>query len=409
MSAKKKNIKRSTAAKNTTVAQTAKKPLTRAEMVYAQRRTKEENNAKLVTPDVKRPAGNTATSKMSRADMVYAQRKNKATGNAAPKQTPTAAKSGVKAKKTPVQKKKNVAPVKRKATKTINKTNQIDRALKAQTPKSRQGQRQVKHINGSVKKLEVKRRSNNSKQSFRIKKKKSKINKALVYRFVIFLVMFALFFGVFAIFFSVNLNSGKIFKGEAYTLQLGQTPATDERGYYIDENAVEPVYEEIPASCATRNGINYIPVGALNTLCDLTVTGTASDLRYITTAAQPQSISFYADSDEAYVNGVLVRLEGEAFIAGGVMYAPLNFFTEYCQGLIFELDEAEHKITVSRQLIGIDPETKEEVYADVSFKAAVMPEYIPLEESEELGSIIDTNEDDEGYDEYDEDYNEYDD
>ena len=251
-----------------------------------------------------------------------------------------------------------------KAQKTVSRE-EINRKISTQTPSQRHKVKSSKKVGGSIKNLEIKRRVKSSKQSFHVKRKKNGIGKLLLARLALFFVIFAIMFSLVAGVFFMRLNADGAEEGKAYTLQLGEDLPEDTTEITAEED--KPVYVDIPKDCAKRYGNLYIPVSALADMCELTVTGTVDDLRYIPRGSVEQSVRFEVGTDIAYVNGVKIRMISPSFLSEGKLYIPLDFMLKYSKGLIINTDEVNRKITISRYVEGYDAETDSDVYAELNF------------------------------------------
>lgn len=248
---------------------------------------------------------------------------------------------------------------------------QINAKLRTQTPANRQNVRTVKKISGSQKNLEIKRRQSTKKQKFYVKKKNKGMRRLFIIGFIIFALVFSLLFGTIAGFVALRLHAGRAPRSEAYYLQIGEKPEDDFSNV-----------TELSKDVTTRNGKLYIPVMSLFDLCSLTVAGTNDDLRYTVRTSEGQSMRFIVDTNIAYVNDVAVRMDSPSFINNGKLHIPIDFLSEYSEGLVIDIDEDENYITIFRTVVGKD-EKREDIYADFRFRLGKpVPLFVTAEDSD---------------------------
>ncbi|MBR6515125.1 MAG: copper amine oxidase N-terminal domain-containing protein [Clostridia bacterium] len=323
-----------------------KRELTRAEKVAASREAAARRNAALVSsPAPKAPPTAKPGTKKPAPKRVAAKRPQKA-----------------QAKLTP---RKAVVSRETKKEHQANARREINRKMSTQTRAHRHEEKTQKKVSGSVKNLEIKRRSSEGNHSFRVKRKQTAFGKLLLVRLVLFLVVFTIMFSLTAGLFAMSLKPGKGFKGKSYTLQLGADIPKDAEK--LASNVVDPTYLEIPSSCATRYGELYIPISALSDMCSLSVTGSTEELRYLPRESDDQSVKFVVGSDIAYVNGSKVRMISPSFLYESRLYIPLDFMQKYSMGLDISIDEGNRKITVHKIQEGYDAQTDENIYSTLEF------------------------------------------
>lgn len=366
----KKNINKPVSAPVNQVNQ-APRELTRAQKTAAARDAAAKRNAARVAP-VQRTAP-----AASRAQMTAKAREDAAKRNAArvsaPSQTKLSSSAGVK----PAARRTLASRAQVKQEQRMTSRQAINRKINTQTPAYRQDARTKKKVSGSVKNIEIKTHKKSVNHSFRVKKKKQRTSKLLLSRLTLFFVIFILMFSCVAGLFSMTLKAGKGASGKEYTLQLGADIPEDAE---VKGDVDKPEYVEIPKNCATRYGNLYIPVSALTDMCELTVTGTLSDLRYLPRESEGHSMRFIVDSDIAYVNGAKVRMISPSFIYGGKLYIPLDFMQKYSKGLSIEADDGNRKITVSKILEGYDAATDTNLYSTLTFNLSAISPLTSIEE-----------------------------
>lgn len=231
----------------------------------------------------------------------------------------------------------------------------LNARIRTQTPSNRQAVRDQKKIKGGIKNLEIKSRTKASKQQFHIKKKSNPYTGVIILGLIIFFMIFAVLFGIVAAIVAIDLHISSGEDPVAYSIQLGDELEKDYSNLF-----------RMNEEDSMRNGILYIPVSILSEMCDLTVTGVTDDLRYLVRDSADQTIRFMVGTDLAYVNECKVRMSGESFISEGKLYVPLDFFTEYSEGLSIDINDEDKMITVCRTVKGKD-EYRRDIYNDFRF------------------------------------------
>ena len=376
----KTNVKPKTAPKRGAPAPKAK-PLTRSQMVWAAREAAAKRNAQRITSA---PSARPSAEAASRSDRVRAAREAAAKRNAdvARKRQADGLRSNVNgsaAQGADNSKRRTVnARASIKKARQAEARREINRKTNLQTPKNRKEARKDKKVSGSVKNIEIRPHTRDVNHSFRVKKKRQALGKLLLARLVLFFIIFAIMFSLVAGVFALSLRSGRAAGSKEYTLQLGLDIPEDSEEEVAEED--KPVYVEIPKSCAVRYGNLYIPVSALSDMCELTVTGTVSDLRYLPRQSEGHSMRFIVGSDIAYVNGAKVRMISPSFIYSGKLYVPLDFLQKYSKGLSIETDEGNRKITVSKILEGYDASNDRDIYSTLTFNLSATSPLTAIEE-----------------------------
>ncbi|MBR4882131.1 MAG: hypothetical protein IKU19_09355, partial [Clostridia bacterium] len=341
----------------------------RAQKTWAAREDAARRNAQMATrPPVTQQRDDGKSRLQKTLEAREASRKfNSASYQSAQKQgaAPKANSKGAAARR-PASGKVNT----KKANQAESRQN-IKRKTDPQTPKSRKEVRNRKKVSGSAKNIEIKLHNQSSRTSFRVKKRKNKaIGKLLMARLLLFFVVFAIMFSLVAGVFMLSLHSGGKNTGSEYTLQLGaDLPEGVDKSKIPEEE--KPKYLTVPKSCSRRYGNLYMPVSALTDFCQLTVTGTPEDLRYLPRESEGQSVRFLVDSDIAYVNGAKVRMISPSFIHEGKLYVPLDFIQKYSTGLVIEQDESAGKITVTKMIEGYDAVTDSDIQSALTFNLSV--------------------------------------
>ncbi len=350
--------------------------LTRAEKTANAREAAAKRNAALLSQRKAAPAEASRSKKTAQAREAAAKR------NAAMVSPPSQNRAqSVSISPTPIARRNQTTKGQLKKEQQANSRQAINRKVNTQTHAHRNEAKSSKRVSGSVKNIEIKRRSRSDNHSFRVKRAKKRIGKLLLARLTLFFLIFVIMFSLVAAVFTVRLKSGRAYEGKVYTLQLGQELPEDSDVEVAEED--KPIYIDIPKNCATRYGNLYIPVSALSDMCELTVTGTYEDLRYLPRNNEGQSMRFVVDSDIAYVNGAKVRTISPSFIYDGKLYIPLDFMQKYSNGLAIEVDEGNRKIIISKSLEGYDAATDSNIYSVLSFNLSETLPLVPVTEPAE--------------------------
>ncbi|MBQ4560732.1 MAG: hypothetical protein IJA55_00190 [Clostridia bacterium] len=348
--------------------------LTRAEKTAQAREAAAKRNAQKLTPSKRQ------TDNKSRAQKTAEARNSVAKAKAA-KGSPSHPNGTQRPSSKPTARRTLSSRPQAKKEQQANSRQEINRKINTQTRTRRREEKTNKKVSGSVKNLEIKRRSKAINHSFRIKKKSHGVTRLLLSRLIMFFVTFALMFSATAGLFTLSLKSGKISSDKEYILQLGEDiPEGTE--HTIPEKD-KPKYLEIPKECAVRYGKLYFPVSALADMCQLTVTGTHKDLRYLPRESEGHSMRFVVGTDIAYVNGAKVRMISPSFLHSEKLYVPLDFMLKYSKGLSIETDEVNRKITVYKYREGYDAATDSDIFSTLKFNLCVTSPLPNVEEPPE--------------------------
>ena len=121
-----------------------------------------------------------------------------------------------------------------------------------------------------------------------------------------------------------------------------------------------------PTEAVVVNDVLYVNLSEISEMCSFTVSGTKASLRY--TAAKGEYIEFTIGSVSAKINGDIVNMQGAALIRENEdVWIPLNFVENYFSGILFERNEENNNLKISREIL---PESsdKDPIYAEVTFK-----------------------------------------
>jgi len=205
------------------------------------------------------------------------------------------------------------------------------------------------------------------------KKKTTKKNKARTALYAItfavsFITLMSVVLGV--IFLSAYWENIRArFTGEKWTYTLG----LKEDEYYTAKNVAE--------NTIYKNGVLYLNMSDIAKMCNLTVVGDFNELTYFSVDNDKQRVTFYYDSDKISVNGEHYKLSGTMFLRDGSVYVPASFVSDFCTGIIYEIDDDKHTLDIYRHSLGIEYNPLDEpyhVYEDISFlTGSIQPIKLP--------------------------------
>ncbi len=246
--------------------------------------------------------------------------------------------------------------------------------IKEHTPAQRRAnKRQVKL---TPEQIEI-NRVNRQREKYYIKKRRSAGIKMLIARFFLFLAIFALMAGLCALIFFFTLTRAPESDSARYSYTIGDTKET------------------LSNSKALRDGRIYVSFTDVAKMCDLAVTGSNDDMKYVIKGDEAETIRFVTDSRVVYVNGVETRLGANCYFEGGELYVPVEFVSAYVKGITVDVDERGHKVTIERIITNLNekgklPRGEEPVYAELSFLLQSALGLEPLDEkAEELAAMPD--------------------
>ncbi len=239
--------------------------------------------------------------------------------------------------------------------------------IKAQTPAQRRAtKRQVKLTSEQI---EI-NRVNRQREKYYIKKRRSAGIRTFIARFFLFLVIFSLMAGLCTLIFFFTLTRAPESDSARYSYVIGDTKET------------------LPNSKALRNGRLYVSFTDIARMCDLAVTGSNEDMKYVIKGDEAETIRFITDSRIVYVNGVEARLNADCYFEGGEIYVPVEFVSSYVKGVNVEDDKGANKVTVERIITNLNengklPRGEEPIYAELSFLLQSALGLEPLDEEAE--------------------------
>lgn len=239
--------------------------------------------------------------------------------------------------------------------------------ISAQTPNNRRAQRN--RVSVSKEQIEI-RSANKQKGKFYVRKGPSLSWRTLLTRAILFVVVFALLFALCGGLFYMNLTSSEKESASRYS-------------YVIGDKKYSLSYDK-----AVRDGRVYVNFNDIAELFDLSVTGTADDMKFIVNGDDTETIRFIGGSRSVYVNGTEARLGSESYVSDGNIYVPLDFVNAYLKGVDIKLDSRSHKVTISKIVTNLDekgklPNGTEPVYDNLNFLLKSPLGLKPLDEKAE--------------------------
>ncbi len=240
--------------------------------------------------------------------------------------------------------------------------------IKDQTPTQR---RTVKsEVKLTPEQIEI-NRVNRQRERYYIKKRRKASFKTFLARFLLFLVIFALMLAIAGGVFMRVLTSAPEDKSSSYSYSIGDSQYS------------------LPSSKAVRDGRVYVSFSDIAEMCDLAVTGSNDDMKYVIKGDEAETIRFVTDSRVVYVNGVETRLGANCYFENKELYVPVEFVGAYLSGINVEVDEGRHTVTVERIITNLGengklPKGEEPIYAELSFLLQSTVGLEPLDEEAEM-------------------------
>lgn len=182
-------------------------------------------------------------------------------------------------------------------------------------------------------------RINRERERYRLKKLRKERFRMFLTRFSLFLLLFAFLGAVTVLLFIQHLTKVDTSGISGYSYKIG-----DSREYSLSY------------SDAVRDGCLYVNFTGIANMCDLAVTGTKDDVRYIIKTDNEETVRFEVGTRTVYVNGTETRLSGESFYSGDDLFVPLDFVSTYFEGLSVSTDEKNHKVTITRDAMNLTDE-----------------------------------------------------
>ena len=176
-------------------------------------------------------------------------------------------------------------------------------------------------------------RSRRQREKYRLKQRRKAALKVFFARFLLFLMIFAIMCGVTAGLFFFNLTKQDSANASGYSYQIGDDKYTLK---YAD---------------AVRNGRVYVSFSDVAELCDLALTGSVDDMKFVIKGDEAETVRFIVGTRTVYINTVEARLSADSYYKNNKLYVPVDFVSSYFKGLNVTLDEKAHKVTVERILL----------------------------------------------------------
>lgn len=162
----------------------------------------------------------------------------------------------------------------------------------------------------------------------------------------------------------------------AISCALKTDKVTKNKGEYIYN--IGTTSENVAYADSVRGDMLYISMNSVAELCELTMSGSTSELKF--TAKSGDWISFSPNSSTARINGYGISMQGPAYIKDTSCSIPLEFLEYVIDGIIVSVDLAENTISVKRTEY-TDSTPLEPHYTDVSFELRVDAFLTPLDEN----------------------------
>ncbi len=242
------------------------------------------------------------------------------------------------------------------------------RNINSQTPSSRRAEQQKK-MQMTSEQIAI-NRSNVRRERYYIKKNRKRVIRTVISRVLMFVFLFVFLSVLCAVLFACNLTHVESGDYSGYT-------------YYIDGERSSLSYEN-----AVRDGRVYISFTDIAGMCEMAVTGSDSDMKYVIKGDGAEMIRFITDSRVVYVNGLETRLGSDSYRIDDELYVPVDFVSTYFNGIDITVDEKNHKVTADRIITNLDengklPKNTEPEYETLSFLLKSTAGIEPLGEKEE--------------------------
>lgn len=223
-------------------------------------------------------------------------------------------------------------------------------------------------VNGAAQRPSQPKRTAYSAPIMQPKKVKNTVDKKIFARNIVF------FFILLALF---------LFLGFVAVLSsLKTTPEKNNTNYIVVYKIGETKKE---LASLNVNKVAYMNITALSEACGFTVSGTKASLRF--TADKGEYAEFTIGSTSAHVNGDIVNMEGAALVRGEDVYIPIAFAENIFGGLVFETDEENGVLTVSREVTSVNADGSE-IYADITFRIKGSVAIPGIDEDPSIGKIV---------------------
>ncbi|MBQ8248764.1 MAG: D-alanyl-D-alanine carboxypeptidase family protein [Clostridia bacterium] len=253
-------------------------------------------------------------------------------------------------------------------------TGQSMNRIKDQTPTQRRATKS--EVKLTHEQIEI-NRVNRQRERYYIKKRRNARLKTFGARFLLFLAVFALMAAIVGGIFMLVLTSAPEDKSSSYSYSIGDNEYS------------------LPSSQAVRDGEIYVSFTDVAAMCDLAITGSNEDMKYVIKGDEAETIRFVTDSRVVYVNGVETRLSANCYFKDKELYVPVEFVSAYVSGINVEVDEGSHTVKIERIVTNLGengklPKGEDPIYAELSFLLQSAVGLEPLdEEAEALAELPD--------------------
>ena len=157
---------------------------------------------------------------------------------------------------------------------------------------------------------------------------------------------------------------------------LGTDKIKKNKGEYIYNIGTKT--SNVAYTDSVRGDMIYISMNSIAELCELTMTGSKTELKF--TAKSGDWIAFSPDSSTARINGYGISMPAPAYIKDTSCSVPLEFLEYVLDGITVDLDLSKNTVTV-RRVEYTDSTPLEPHYLDVSFQLKVDSMLTPLDEN----------------------------
>ncbi|MBQ8510396.1 MAG: D-alanyl-D-alanine carboxypeptidase family protein [Clostridia bacterium] len=242
--------------------------------------------------------------------------------------------------------------------------------INQQSPGKRRAQ--PKKIKLTAEQIEI-NRINRQRERYYIKKSREAAFRVFLSRLLLFLVVFAIMCGLTAALFFMQLTRQDSPDDSSYSYTIG-----DARSY------------RLAYSDAVRDGRIYVSFTDIAEMCDLAVTGSVDDIKYVIKGDEAETIRFLTGTRVVYVNTVETRLGAESYYKNDKLYVPVDFVSAYFKGLAVDVDEKKHEVTVTREILneldedGKVPKDEEIIYGELAF---LLQSPAPIESINEADAV----------------------
>jgi len=221
--------------------------------------------------------------------------------------------------------------------------------LKEQSP-SRRRERSKQNRRQNLEKL----RRANFRSSFRVVTKKKRTGRFYLVMGCVSLALYLLLMGCFAAFFAANLFRKTLREQGSVRYVIGTEGV---EGYAKGEMRYGTLF---------RDGQMMLNMDQIADLCELTVTGDATRMRFYSRGDLGHDVVLYPGSASAVINGTPVTLAAKTVMEEDVVYVSADLIERFASGITVEWDEEKSRLTISR-IIQSTSVLKGDVYAELTY------------------------------------------